>query len=631
MSVATAATEPTEPSGANADPVDEPDRVGDGPAWRAHLIVAVLATAMGVWVTSGLWADPRGRALLENVSDQAFFEWLLGYGRYVLSHGANPFFADVMNAPNGVNLAANTSITVYIVLFAPLTILAGPQLSYVTILTLNLAASAFGWYFFLQRHLVRHRLAAAVGGLFAGFAPGFISHANGHLNWTAGWIAPLVLWWVLKLREPGRWLRNGAVLGALLAVGFSIAAEGLFFTALASGVFVVSWSLAKATRAEARAAAPTVLKALGVAAGLGGALLAYPLYMHFAGPQSFSGTGFNQRHFVEDAAAYVGFATQSLAGWLGLDSGSLDSNPTEQTSFFGVPLLVFLVFTVGAVWSGSTPGRRATLRALFLVGGLFLLLSLGPRLRFLKTEYDIPLLYAPLTHVPLFDSALPARYALVVVCVVAILLALVADRMLTRSRQAAMPARVIGLAGFTVALLPLFPIALPTVPRSPEPHFISAGTWKQYVSPGGSITSLPFAVSGAADTQRWQSYTMARGGQQFNIPGGYFLGPGGPEGKGRLGAPLRRTDWLFLRVAFYGYTPQLGDYDRAQARADFQYWNLQAIFLPATVTGTRGALLYRSALETTATKLLGPPQRVDDVLLWTIRPGIDPVGVIQPG
>ena len=88
-----------------------------------------------------------------------------------------------------------------------------------------------------------HRLAAAVGGLFCGFAPGFVSHANGHLNWTAGWIAPVVLWWLFKLREPGRWLRNGAVLGVLLAVGFSIAAEGLFFTALALGVFLLVWSL----------------------------------------------------------------------------------------------------------------------------------------------------------------------------------------------------------------------------------------------------------------------------------------------------------------------------------------------------------------------------------------------------
>ena len=614
--VATAPAEPTDPSA--------PAATRPGPrAWRSHLIVAVLALATGYWVTQGLWSDPDNHVLRENVADQAFFEWLLGYGRYVIGHGADPFFTHLLNAPVGVNLAANTSITVFIVLFSPLTMLAGPQVSFVTILTLNLAGSAFAWYLFLQRYLVRHRAAAAVGGLFTGFAPGFISHANGHLNWTAGWVAPVVLWWVLKLRQPGKWLRNGAVLGLLLAIGFSIAAEGLFFVALASMVFVVAWSLSRATWREARAAAPTVLAALAVTAVVAGALLAYPLYMHFAGPQTFSGTGFNQRHYVEDVAGYVGFASQSLAGWAGLDSGDLASNSTEQTSFFGVPLLILLVFAAGLLWSRAAPGRRATLRALFIVGGLFTVLSWGPRLQFLEHETDIPLPYAVLMRLPLFDSALPARFALVVAGVIGILLALTADRVLAGDGLTA-GHQTGWAAGFALALVPLFPIPLLTTDRAPEPRFIAAGTWKNYVSDQGVISALPFAWTGAADGQRWQAYTMARGGEQFKIPDGYFLGPGGANDTGRIGAPLHRTDWLLQRVAAYGYIPQITDFDRVQARSDFQYWNLQAVFLPAQVTGTRG-LLFRSALEITMTELMGPPERVDDVLLWRIRPGVDPV------
>ena len=67
------------------------------------------------------------------------------------------------------------------------------------------------------------------------------------------WIAPLVLWWVLKLPEPRRWLRHGVILGVLVAIGFSIAAEGLFFTALATGVFLGTRSLLPHTRAAATA------------------------------------------------------------------------------------------------------------------------------------------------------------------------------------------------------------------------------------------------------------------------------------------------------------------------------------------------------------------------------------------
>jgi hypothetical protein len=64
--------------------------------------------------------------------------------------------------------------------------------------------------------------------------------------------------------------------------------------------------------------------------------------------------------------------------------------------------------------------------------------------------------------------------------------------------------------------------------------------------------------------------------------------------------------------------------DRAQARADFQYWGVDALFLPAQVTGPYG-MLYRTTLELTATDLLGPPEKVDDVLVWRIRQGVDPV------
>jgi hypothetical protein len=583
----------------------------------------VVALALGVWVTHGLWADPYDQVLAVNVGDQAFFEWVLGYGVYLIGHGGDPYFTTLMNAPDSVNLAANTSVTVYAILLAPITRLAGAQVTFVTVLTLNLAGTAVAWYFFLLRWLVRRRAAAAIAGLFVGFSPGIVSHANGHLNFTSGWIAPVVLWWVLRLREPGRWLRNGAVLGALLAVGFSIAAESLFFTALAAGVFVVTWSLAKATWAEARAAAPTVLAGLGVTAVVAGALLAYPLYMHFAGPETFSGTGFNQRYYVEDLAAYISYSSRSLAGWAGLGSAFLSSNATEEASFFGLPLVILVVAALVVLWRDADPGRRATLRALTVVAAVFFLLSLGPRLRVFERETAISLPYAALTKLPLFDSALPARFALVIAGVVAIVLALTADRLLA-GQITESPLHTALAAGFAVALIPVLPTPLLTRHRAPEPAFISQGTWERYVRPGGVLTPLPIAVNMADDGQRWQAYTMARGKDPFRIPGGYFLGPGGKDGKGRVGAAWRPTDWLFFRAATYGYVGRITDVDREQARRDLAYWGVEAMFLPDEITGPEGPL-YRTAVSVTATELLGPGQRVGDVTVWTIRPGVEPV------
>lgn len=606
-----------------ADPPAEQPAATRSRGRRGGLLFVLISLGLALLVTNGLWADPKGNVLTQNAGDQAFFEWLLGYGVYLVQHGADPFFTDLLNAPVGVNLAANTSITVYIVLFAPISYLFGPQISFVAILTLNLAGAAVAWYLFLGRYVTTRRLAAAVAGLFCGFAPGFVSHANGHLNWSAGWVAPVVLWWVLKLREPGRWLRNGVILGLLVAIGFSIAAEALFFTALASGVFLITWSLAPATRAEARAAAPTVLKALGVTSAVAAVLLAYPLYMHFAGPQTFSGTGFNQRFYVEDVAAYASYSSRTLAAWAGLSGAALASNPTEETSFFGLPLIVLVIAALVLLWKRADGGRRATLRALMVVGVIFIVLSWGPRLQIFEHETSIPLPYAVLQHLPLFDSALPLRFALVLVGVIGVVLAMIIEQLLT-DRTSTTGRRIAWTAAFGVALVPLIPLPLLTTHRSAEPAFIRDGIWKDYVPEGGVLSGLPFANNASADSQRWQAYTLARGGRQFRIPDGYFLGPGGENGTGRIGPPWRPTDWLLLRASRWGYLADITDYDRDQARRDFEYWGINAVFLADEVTGADGPE-FRSALLITARELLGEPERVGDVLLWRIRPGVDPV------
>jgi hypothetical protein len=361
-----------------------------------------------------------------------------------------------------------------------------------------------------------------------------------------------------------------------------------------------------------------------VTAVVAGALLAYPLYMHFAGPQTFSGTGFSQRNYSEDVASYFSYSDRTLAAWAGFGN-PLAANPSEQTSFFGLPLMLLVIVAFVVLWRDAGAGRRATLRALMVVGGLFMLISFGPRLKMFGWHSDIPLLYALLGKLPLFDSALPARFALVLVGVIGVVLALLADRLLDTASP--LPGHMPLAAGLALSLVPLVPTPLLYTQRAAEPRFIADGTWQRYVPDGGVLSTLPFAVNVAADGQRWQAYTMARGGPQFRIPDGYFLGPDydGPKGKGRLGALPRRTDWLFLRAAIYGYVAGVTDWDRAQARADFAYWGVDAVFLADQITGSE-SLLDRAAVEATATDLLGPPERVDDVLVWRIRPGLDPAG-----
>ncbi|WP_430789837.1 DUF2079 domain-containing protein [Actinoplanes sp. G11-F43] len=588
--------------------------------------MAAVSLAAAVYVCQGLWRAPFRNVVADNVSDQGQFEWMLSYGVYLLQHLTNPFFTELLNAPRGVNLAMNTSSTFYAVVFSPLTHFAGPQITFVTILTLNLSGSAFVWYLFLRRWLVRSGLAAAVGGLLFGFSPGLVSHANGHLNWTSGWMVGIVAWWVLKLPERDHWLRNGIVLGLLCTMGFSVAAEALFFAALASGLFLGIWWLSAPGRRMTRAALPPVLKALGVTAVVAGTLLAYPLYMHFNGPLKFSGTGFRMRFYSEDLVAYAAFPLPSVAGALGWGA-DLAPNATEATSFLGAPLILLFIVALVLLWRRASAERRVTLRALSILAVLFFVLSLGPRLRFLGEEQShIPLPYALLLDAPLFDSALPVRYTLVVVVIFAIVLALFVDEFLTRRLAARMAMGVAVVA----ALAPIAPLPLKTLERAPEPQFISSGAWQEYVTDHGVMTSLPLSIDVAVDSMRWQAYTMARGGDaQFRIPAGYFLGPQDYEETGRhlvgrVGAPDRPTDRLFYRAARWGQVPKITNVERQQARLDLAYWEIQAIFLPETLTGPNG-MLNRDALLRLTTDLLGPPEPVQDVLVWRVRPGVDPV------
>ncbi|MFE9204734.1 DUF2079 domain-containing protein [Micromonospora sp. NPDC007230] len=586
-------------------------------SWPADLVVVLAAVALAFWVTSGLWWNPDTRAITVNSSDQALFEWLLAFGGHAVSHGENPFYTHLINNPDGVNLAVNTSITVYAVLFAPLTYLIGPPATFLVILTLNLAATGVAWYWLLSRYLVGSRLAAAVGALFIAYCPAMVSHANAHLNWTAGWLVPLLIWGVFRLRRPGRAVRGGIVLGLLVAVAFSIAAEGLFFTALALALFLLVWALHPARRAEVRAALPRFAAGLGVTALVAGALLAYPLWLHFAGPQRFHGTGFDPLIHSEDIAAYGSYPRRSLAGWAGLGT-SLAPNPTEENSFFGIPLLLLAAACFGLLWWRADRAFRATLTALGVTAVVFAVLSWGPTAKWNGRRTGQLLPFGVLDNLPVINAALPSRLALVVAPVIGLLLAHTVDRLRARPPRHRVTTAAWAL-GFAVALVPLLPTPLLTSVREPVPQFITNGTWQQYVSPGGVLTPLPLTVDVTPDGQRWQAYALAHRQGEFRIPAGFFLGPGGPEGRGRIGPVPRTFDSLMDQAGRTGLVPIITEGSIRQSREDLRYWHVETVVLADRVHGAKYDI-NEEALLRTATGLLGPPQRVDDVWVWRVPP-----------
>ncbi|WP_238434211.1 glycosyltransferase family protein [Micromonospora tarensis] len=549
-------------TGTTSPTTSSPAPVGTSrPAWPAHLLVVAGYLGLAVVLTSGQWGHPW--RLFHQAGDQILFEWMLAHAAHAVVEGENPLYSAGLNAPDGVNLMANTSVLGLGVPLTPVTVLFGSQVAFCVVVVCCLAGTAVAWYALLRRRLVNSRSAAAVGGLVCGFAPGMVAQAGAHPHIAAQFLVPPILALVFR---PGtdaarrRVVRSGVGLGLLLVWQVFIGEEVLVFLALAAGVFALGYALAD--RVAARRLAPALLGRLAVAAGVAVLLLAYPLWFQFHGPQHYAGMAFATHGFQLDAASFPASARQTVLGddWL---PGLLAPNPTEENSFFGPGLLVLAVVIVIWQW------RRPLVRALAGCGVVFALLSLGNELRVDGNATAIPGPYRLVAALPLLDLAVPARFALVCVPVLGVLVALSLDRV--RAAPGSMvasgpPVRLLWAGAVTAALLPLVPTPIRVVPVAPVPAFVSDGGWRALVPPGRTVVAVPPVTgAGRSPVMLWS----ARTGLAFTAPGGYFIGPSGPDDPAaRWGAPDRPTSVLLRRVAETGAVPVLTDADRRQAVED---------------------------------------------------------------
>ncbi|GAB3151514.1 glycosyl transferase [Micromonospora sonneratiae] len=570
----------------------------------AGAVLSFVVSAL--WVTLRLWRHPT-HGLRSNLVDQAFFEWMLAHGARVVTEFAYPFVSYRMNAPSGVNMMANTSVLAVSIPMTPLTLVLGPRLTFNIFLTLALIATATTWYFVLSRHVVTSRAAAWLGALFCGFAPSMVSHANGHPNIVSQFLVPLIIWRTLRLRQAGRWGRNGLLLGLLVVWQAFINLEVLLMTAVGLGIFV---AVTAVLRPELRRDLRPFLAGLGVAASVVLVLLAYPLYVQFFGPQSYHGLPGDIRRYGADLASFVAFSRESIAG----DPATaqrLTQNPSEENAFFGWPLVVLVAALV--LWMR----RSATVVGLAAAGLVFALFSLGPAIRFDGRQTGVPGPWRLLGNLPVLDSAVPTRWAVAITPIVGILLALGGDRIARLARQHPAAAGQIRFAGVTVAVMALLPVAptpLPStrVPQTPE--FVTSGAWRGYAEGDRTMVTLPLPTSTYPDPLRWSAET----GLDLRLAGGYFLGPGTrPDGTGSrtalFTAPKRPTGTFLDTIRRTGRVPTITAQLRADAVEDLRFWRAGMVVLAPQ--------RYDSALRRGMTRLIGiEPTRIGGVWVWDVRP-----------
>ncbi|MFD6453811.1 glycosyl transferase [Nocardia sp. NPDC060220] len=579
---------------------------------RTDLIVAGCYLSLAVFVLAGLWWNPSSGYLSKSDQDQTLYEWFYAITARNLTHLDSPFSTELQNYPDGINMMANTLMYGWGVPFTPITLLFGPTVTFVSALTFGLFSTAFAWYWAFSRELVSSKFAAAIGGLFCGFAPAMIAHTNGHANFVFLVLLPLIAVRVIRMARHAEntvgarpvWQPRAAVaLGLLVALQLTLGEEPLLIFALGFAAFALAYlRTPRAIARTARAAAPSILLAALITLTLTG----FGLWWQFAGPQSYRFVGIGRTG--NDILSLVQFSPES-AGSMFSFGPDVSINPTEDNTYFGWPLLLLVAAAVFYL------RRERIVRAAVIVGVVFTTLSMGIVMsfdgvvRFGEGEYSmIPMPWLAFGWISPLNGMIESRLAMIAIPAIAIVLVLGTQRAIESLRTAATRRRPVAwFCALAFALLPIAPTVLPVTERPQTPTFFADGTVRQYVS-DGSVVIVPPPTSGDSIALRWQIDADFA----FPLVGGYFVGPVGADRGAGYGADPRSTAVLLMLVRKTGTVPVIDRARREQAVADLRHWGADVLVLPPSQSD--------DALRRTVDDLLGvPAEQVGGVWVWDVR------------
>jgi hypothetical protein len=623
----------------------------------AAAVVPLCYLLLAVLLTWRLWGNPGSRVVAGNPHDADLFAWFMRYAATAVRHGRLPaLVTTAMNAPTGINLMWNTSALLPGVLLAPVTWVAGPQVSLTILTTVGFAGSATALFWVLRRWDVSIPAAALAGAVY-GFSPALLQASLAHYDLQLAILPPLIIHAGLRLavgpaarpagrhfRWPARvpaWAWTGTWLGLLVAGQIFISEEVALTTALTGALFVLVLAVSR-PHAVINRIAPTAA-GLVIAAVVALALTGSALWTQFHGPLTQHGSPYPADRYVNDLTSFVTpqgalfFHTAASAAAAAHYKGGLP----EYLGYLGWPLIAVLAVAAVATWH-RLAGRAATVT--FVVLWVF---SLGGHPLIAGKHYratDLP--WHWIETIPIIAAVLPARLSILADGAAAVLLAVGIDDVRARlaghwptRRKGLWPARLAQGAVLAVAVaccLPLLPRPLPVASTTPLPAGWSAVFARLRLAPGSSVLVLPFTRPGMTLALRW----FAESGEPASMVGGYFIGPGkgGQAHLGGLGPTLRRTpeylNYLWAQGVPPG-SPYIGDAGLANfqwvgaadgvrppgkrprpivhtpvAIAELASWRPQAVVADATASSPLGEYL---------AKILGPPSvQVDGLIGWRV-------------
>ena len=475
---------------------------------RFLLVCGIAFAVVVLLVGPDVLAHPDRAAVGFNPSsDFQIMTWSLKWWPWALGHGVDPLHTGLLWSPSGFSTLWMTTIPAPALLAAPLTLTAGPLVSYNVLMLLSIPLAA-GAAYLLCLELSGSFLASLTGGLLFGLSPYMLGHTlSQHLNLVFIFPLPLVaLFCVRYVRRKTRARRFVPVIALLLLLELGSSLElfsdltlfvtlGLAFAVVFGGAQWSRYLRLAGLLALAYVALLPVLVPIAVFA-LGG---------------THAALRFAPATYAVDAANLVVPTPTLLAGAVhGARAVSVHfvGNIGEQDGYLGVPLIALALVALVREWR----------RGAWLAGALLLcalLFSFGPTL----TVAGHPLLGLPfaLARLPVFSDALPARLSLFAALCAAVLAALC----LARIRRRWLGLGILVLLAASV--LPNFwpPSRLPgawaitsrfaySTQQVPE-GFVADPVWRRLVSPGASVLVLPTGDRTAA------SWWQVESGMRFDL------------------------------------------------------------------------------------------------------------------
>jgi hypothetical protein len=533
--------------------------------------LAFCAYALIALVCVDHFTDIQNR-IFGGESDPYQFVWLLAWFPWAIAHHQSLLVSPLMWQPSGIFLLWISSVPLLCFGLIPLTHFWGPIVVYNLMICAAPVLSAWCAYR-LAWHVTRDFAAALIGGFLFGFSTyeTAMDYATPNLSFLP--LLPCLVWLAL-CRLDGEISRWRAVGLAALIMGaeFFISTEVCAISAVFGGL---AWLFAFWLHPARRGALRVLLVDALLAGGITGLVLSPILITMLAHPYIGLPTLWPYFFVADPVNWFVPTRLSWLGGaWAQPIAKNFPGIVQEQGTYLGLPLIAILVHAAR---------RRQVPVLLSALAGLFLLFSLGPALWIGGHYTGFALPWALFLHLPLLGAALPARFALYVSLVAAVLVPLWITAVPAQRRL-----RLFLAACACFALAPAPHASMPV----PDAKFFQPGRVTQVLGPDPVLLVLPFG--GTGPSTYWQEEAQF----SYRQTGGY------------MGFPPRAMQH------FAAVGQLFGGFEGPHFSSDL------VTFLTATHTGfVVAGPDTPAALRAVLDGLAWPRRAVDDVVIYTVPHG----------